>query len=67
VAQDADGEKAAAAVAFGSALELMSGAAGADRRWRSAPASRIEKTKAGFSRRADPEKPHMRPYPPPLN
>ena len=27
----------------------------ADRRWRSAPASRIEKTKAKFSRRTDPE------------
>ena len=38
-----------------------------DRRWRSAPASCIEKTKANFSRRGDPGKPHMRPYPPPLN
>jgi hypothetical protein len=36
-------------------LTLISGAAGAIRRWRSAPASRIEKTKANFSRRADPE------------
>jgi hypothetical protein len=35
----------------------------ADWRWRSAPASRIEKTKTKFSRRADPEKPHIDPYP----